>query len=68
MAVAALTAARRVAAMTCGSSPTGIGLRAVPVTTGVEQVGDLVEGEPEPLRRLDHPQRHWTPSVSSLHS
>ena len=25
----------------------------VPAAAGVEQVGDLVEGEPEPLRRLD---------------
>jgi hypothetical protein len=26
-------------------------------TAGVEQLGDLVEGEPEPLRRLHHPQQ-----------
>nr|WP_271214831.1 hypothetical protein [Pseudonocardia halophobica] len=26
-------------------------------TAGVEELGDLVEGEPEPLRRLHHPQQ-----------
>jgi hypothetical protein len=29
----------------------------VPAAAGVEQVGDLVEGEAEPLRRLDHLSR-----------
>lgn len=40
-----------------GAGPqAGVRMAAVAVSACLKQVGDLVAGEPEPLRRPDHPQ------------
>jgi len=52
-------AARRVSALRPRSAircSTSASFRSAPVPGGVEQLGDLVQGEPEPLRGPDHPE------------
>ena len=57
-----MTGGRRSAASTsasfgcCAACRPGVAAAAVMVAAGVEQVGHLLQGEPEPLRGFDHPQ------------